>query len=192
MAVMIEVINDEYEYIQYNEQLRLIHSIKDDMYQMQSIIKSCKSDKRAQDWFDNKSTQEIIDEMLGGEFSPLQNLYENRQNIAIGLRGYYVHRLLVNHIAMWSSPRYSIYIFKLLDSYFEQQRIQLQNQINKQQKQIQSLIPRCVPANHSNDYVFFIWKETISKSDERVILHLVRCHKESFSKVRTHYYNMEE
>ena len=29
---IIEKINDDYEWIQYNEKLRLIHSIKDDMY----------------------------------------------------------------------------------------------------------------------------------------------------------------
>ena len=61
----VEKINDEYEYIQYNEKLRLIHSIKDDMYQMQSIIKACNSKKPCKDWFRNQSTQELLDEMLG-------------------------------------------------------------------------------------------------------------------------------
>ena len=36
------------------------------------------------------------------------------------------------------------------------------------------------------------WKEIISKSNSHVILHLVRCHKESFSKVRSHYYDTDE
>ena len=38
-----EAINDNYEYIQYNNQLRIIHSKQDDLYQMQSIIIACKS-----------------------------------------------------------------------------------------------------------------------------------------------------
>ena len=29
-----EPINDDYEYIQYNERLRIIHSKQDDMYQI--------------------------------------------------------------------------------------------------------------------------------------------------------------
>ena len=66
----VEKINDEYEYIQYNEKLRLIHSIKDDMYQMQSIIASCNSKKLCKDWFRNQSTQEILDELRKGEFPP--------------------------------------------------------------------------------------------------------------------------
>ena len=35
MSAVFEPIDAEYEYIQYNEKLRLIHSINDDMYQMQ-------------------------------------------------------------------------------------------------------------------------------------------------------------
>ena len=66
----IEAINNDYEYIQYNEHIRLIHSKKDDMYQMQSIISSCKSKKQAKDWFRNQTTQEIINKLFGlGEFS---------------------------------------------------------------------------------------------------------------------------
>ncbi|KAK8871076.1 hypothetical protein M9Y10_008989 [Tritrichomonas musculus] len=121
MNTIIAPINAEYQYIQYNEKLRLIHSESDDFYQNQSIIISFQSNKRDQDWFDNKSTKEIIDEMRKGEFSPSQNLYENCSNLPMLLRGYYVLRLLANHVAMWTSPRYSIYIFKLLDSFFEQQ-----------------------------------------------------------------------
>ena len=45
-----------------------------------------------------------------------------RMDIAPGLQGYYVHRLLVNNIAMWASPRYSIYVMQLLDTNFENER----------------------------------------------------------------------
>ena len=71
----VEKINDEYEYIQYNEKLRLIHSIKDDMYQMQSIIKACNSKKQGKHWFDNKSTQEFI-ENASGRILPDEKLHE--------------------------------------------------------------------------------------------------------------------
>ena len=78
MTVMIEIINDDYEYIQYNEQLRLIHSIKDDMFNMKSIIDSCHSNKEPRKWFENQSTIEILDEMLTGEFSGLQQCAKQR------------------------------------------------------------------------------------------------------------------
>ena len=39
--IVQEAINEEYEWIQYNKQLRLIRSVKDDMYQMQSILTAC-------------------------------------------------------------------------------------------------------------------------------------------------------
>ena len=191
-SIITQPINDEYEFIQYNFQLRLIHSIKDDLYQMQSIINSCQSDKRAQDWFDNKSTQELLDEMRKGEFSPSQVLYENRQNLPMGLRGYYINRLLVNHVAMWCSPRYSIHIMRLLDNYFEQQRIKLQTQINEQLTQINNLKSRAVPNKREHDYIYFIWKETLTDDDLNVKLHLIRRHKEYFRKIKLHYYNPEE
>ena len=60
---IVEPINDEYEYIQYNEQLRIIHSKSDDFYQMQSIIDACHSNKRANKWFENDSTKELLKEM---------------------------------------------------------------------------------------------------------------------------------
>ncbi|EAX88820.1 hypothetical protein TVAG_300190 [Trichomonas vaginalis G3] len=42
--------------------------------------------------------------------------YENRKNLAPGLKGYYVHRLLVNTVAMWASPKYCIAVGKIMDS----------------------------------------------------------------------------
>ena len=46
-AIVHEAINEEYEYIQYNKQLRLIRSVKDDMHQMQSIMNALRSTKQA-------------------------------------------------------------------------------------------------------------------------------------------------
>ena len=79
----IEAINDEYEYIQYNDKLRLIHSINDDMYQMSSIITACQSNKLCNDWFRNKQANEIIDELRKNESTGIpvhRELYENRDS----------------------------------------------------------------------------------------------------------------
>ena len=40
-AIVSEQINEDYEWIQYNSKLRIIHSIKDDYFQMQSILTAC-------------------------------------------------------------------------------------------------------------------------------------------------------
>ena len=63
-VIVHEAINEEYEWIQYNKQLRLIRSVKDDMYQMQSILTACfaPDNKKPQDWFRNQSTIELLNE----------------------------------------------------------------------------------------------------------------------------------
>ena len=71
----IEAINDDYEYIQYNEHLRIIHSKKDDMYQMNSIITACQSTKRARVWLNNESSQELLNEIGTAENCQTEKLY---------------------------------------------------------------------------------------------------------------------
>ena len=72
----------EYEWVQFNKQLRLIRSVKDDMYQMQSILTACfaPDTKHTDDWFKNQSTQELLSEIsLDREFSALHKTHENRK-----------------------------------------------------------------------------------------------------------------
>ncbi|KAK8877870.1 hypothetical protein M9Y10_004633 [Tritrichomonas musculus] len=170
----VQPINENYEYIQYNQHLRLIHSIKDDMYQMQSIITSCKSKKQPTRWFNLNETNEILNELVGMQNCTPDKLYENRPNLQSGIQGYYIHRLLVNHVAMWASPKYALYIMKLLDSTFERERQTLTTTINEQK-------PRMVPENKEHSYKYLIWKEAID--DEYTILHLVRRNKKTFRAV---------
>ena len=100
-AIVHEAINEEYEYIQFNKQLRLIRSVKDDMYQMQSILTACfaPDTKLPKDWFRNQSTIELLSEeqrdVLFSENSEEQRvgkkpwspkLYENREKLPNGLR----------------------------------------------------------------------------------------------------------
>jgi len=177
-----EPINEEYEWIQYNEQLRIIHSINDDMFQLNSIIRACNSRKLAKDWFANQSTQELLAEIdkdqknsRMGEFPSSQKVYENRRNLPNGLRGYYVHRLLVNHVAMWASPKYAWYIMKLLDDLFNKQREQLE-------QKVEEMKPRQVPRKKEKQYKYMIWKEETDDND-LIKLHLVRRNKRVFSQV---------
>ena len=43
--------------------MKLLHSIKDDMFQAQSILTSCQSTKKVNDWFRKKTTHELIMEL---------------------------------------------------------------------------------------------------------------------------------
>ncbi|EAX77542.1 hypothetical protein TVAG_582620 [Trichomonas vaginalis G3] len=203
-VIVHEAINEEYEYIQYNKQLRLIRSVKDDMYQMQSILTACYAPdtKKPQDWFRNQSTQELLSEaqrdILFSENSEEQRLrekpqspklYENREKLPNGLRGYYVHRLLVNNVAQWASARYSWYVCKLLDEIHRQEREEMEKKlqakdevIEAKDKTIQKRIPRSVPKGKEKNYKYMIYTEEMENEEDRdmVMLHLVRRNNKSF------------
>ena len=202
-TLVYEPINNDYEWIQYNKQLRIIHSIKDDMYQMQSIINTCDSLKQARHWFENQSTKELLNEFEFERSSvgilPEEKLFENRKNLAPGLKGYYVHRLLVNAVAMWASPRYSIRIFKLLDEIAKNERKELEQTIIKQDQTImeqqQTIIkqqPRLVPEKKEKSYKYLIWKEEQPDDPDMILLHLVKRNSRNFRQVSKHFNNVNE
>ncbi|EAX90979.1 hypothetical protein TVAG_200800 [Trichomonas vaginalis G3] len=179
-AIVHEAISEEYEYIQFNKQLRLIRSVKDDMYQMQSILTACfaPDTKHADDWFKNQSTQELLSEIsLDRLFSALHKTHENRKNLAPGLRGWYVHRLLVNAVAMWASPRYAWHVYKLLDEIHRQEREELENKleakdevIEAKDKNIQKRIPRSVPKGKEKNYKYMIYTEEMKMKKTEIWL----------------------
>ncbi|EAX84625.1 hypothetical protein TVAG_023000 [Trichomonas vaginalis G3] len=221
-VIVHEAINEEYEYIQFNKQLRLIRSVKDDMYQMQSILTACfaPDTKLPKDWFRNQNTQELLSEaqrdILFSENSEEQRvskkpqspklyenreeqrvskkpqspkLYENREKLPNGLRGYYVHRLLVNAVAMWASARYAWNIYRLLDEIHRQEREEMENKleakdevIEAKDKSIQKRIPRSVPKGKEKNYKYMIYTEEMENEEDKdmVMLHLVRRNNKSF------------
>ncbi|EAX79451.1 hypothetical protein TVAG_478050 [Trichomonas vaginalis G3] len=214
-VIVHEAINEEYEWVQFNKQLRLIRSVKDDMYQMQSILTACfaPDTKHTDDWFKNQSTQELLSEaqrdILFSENSEEQRarlpsgspkthenseeqrarlpsgspkLYENRKNLPNGLRGWYVHRLLVNAVAMWASPRYAWNVYKLLDEIHRQEREELENKLEAKDKSIQKRIPRSVPKGKEKNYKYMIYTEEMENEEDKdmVMLHLVRRNNKSF------------
>ncbi|EAX89688.1 hypothetical protein TVAG_471600 [Trichomonas vaginalis G3] len=214
-VIVHEAISEEYEWVQFNKQLRLIRSVKDDMYQMQSILTACfaPDTKKPQDWFRNQSTQELLSEaqrdILFSENSEEQRvsekpqspklyenreeqrvskkpqspkLYENREKLPNGLRGYYVHRLLVNNVAQWASARYSWYVCKLLDELHRQEREEMENKLEAKDKSIQKRIPRSVPKGKEKNYKYMIYTEEMENEEDKdmVMLHLVRRNNKSF------------
>ncbi|EAX71583.1 hypothetical protein TVAG_542560 [Trichomonas vaginalis G3] len=196
-VIVHEAINEEYEWVQFNKQLRLIRSVKDDMYQMQSILTACfaPDTKKPQDWFRNQSTIELLNEAENsttgflvvaktrvGEKPQSPKLYENREKLPNGLRGYYVHRLLVNAVAMWASPRYAWYIYRLLDEIHRQEREEMEKKLQAKDKSIQKRIPRSVPKGKEKNYKYMIYTEEMENEEDKdiVMLHLVRRNNKSF------------
>ena len=191
-----EPINDDYEWIQYNNQLRIIHSINDDMYQMQSIINACESIKQPKNWFDNTSTKELLSEFElenGSRGIPLnRKAWEKRVNLPNNLKGYYVHRLLVNAVAMWASPRYSLRIFTLLDKIATEERDELAKMVEAKETKIIEQKPRLVPRKKEKRYRYLIWQEELPNDPDMILLHLVRRNTNSFRQVTKHLNNEHE
>ncbi|EAX80968.1 hypothetical protein TVAG_581730 [Trichomonas vaginalis G3] len=184
-VIVHEAINEEYEYIQFNKHLRLIRSVKDDMYQMQSILTACfaPDTKHADDWFRNQSTQELLSEIsLDRPFPAMHKTHENRKNLPINLRGWYVHRLLVNAVAIWASPRYAWHVYKLLDEIHRQEREEMEKKLQAKDKSIQKRIPRSVPKGKEKNYKYMIYTEEMENEEDKdmVMLHLVRRNNKSF------------
>lgn len=120
----IEGTNGRFEWYQYNDDLRIIHCKDDDTFHAGSIVKALNSGKRANDWLSNKQTIELMDGFKCLREFP-QGLLCTRHsqvNNVKCIEGTYIHRLLVNHFAIWVSPRYAYKISLVLDDHFELQR----------------------------------------------------------------------
>ena len=212
-AILVhEPINEEYEWVQYNKQLRLIHSIKDDMYQMKSIVDALSPPltREPRKWVELYSTKELIkgfEELVkNSEIQVNQKIVENRPNLATGLRGWYCHRLIVNLFAAWVSPRYAFHIAKLLDDIAAQERAQMENMLEQSKKAIEEknkaieekskvieeknvkineMKPRQVPLKKEKNYKYMIWKEELPDDEDKdmIKLHLVRRNRRVFSQV---------
>ena len=120
----IEGTNGRFEWYQYNDDLRIIHCKDDDTFHAGSILRALGSTKLPKDWVRNKQTVELLSGFSSmGEFSSTQFIDEKETfNHVHCIKGTYIHRLLVNHFAMWISPKYAYKISLILDDHFELQR----------------------------------------------------------------------
>ncbi|KAI5505501.1 KilA, N-terminal/APSES-type HTH, DNA-binding family [Trichomonas vaginalis G3] len=156
-------------------------------------MNALQSTKQAYHWFENQQTKELLEEfphMFATLGKPREEIpFENRKNLAPGLKGYYVHRLLVNAVAMWASPRYACYIFMMLDELYKAERGEMEKKlqakdevIESKDKSIQKRIPRSVPKGKEKSYKYMIYTEEMEKEEDKdmVMLHLVRRNNKSF------------
>ena len=135
----ITPINTQFEYYEYNDELKLVHLIEEDMFQCKSILDSLKSNKQTNDWIRNKDTKELIKGFCSiREFPDTDNLIKKiPKTIGSTTDGYYIHRLLVNHFAMWANKKYAYKISLILDDHFE--NLRLKKEINKKEDKIDRL-----------------------------------------------------
>ena len=116
--------NGRFEWYQYNEDLRIIHCKDDDTFHAGSIIKALGSSKQPSDWSRNDQTKALLNGFIyNGGFSEVQLINSKKKfNNVKFIEGTYIHRLLINHFAMWVSPKYAYKISIILDDHFELQR----------------------------------------------------------------------
>lgn len=129
----IDGTDGKFEYYEYNDDLKLIHSVEDDMFQAKSIIDSLGSNKKTSEWLSNKDTKELIEgfRSVNGNSRLHDKKEPYKGNNAV--RGIYIHRLLINHFAFWVSKKYAYKIAILLDDKFEMERLRKDNK-SKQDK----------------------------------------------------------
>lgn len=94
------------------------------MFHAGSIIRALGSTKRINDWLSNKQTKELLSgfEYLREFPQVLLTTQKTKINNIKIIEGTYIHRFLVNHFAMWISPKYAYKISLILDDHFELQR----------------------------------------------------------------------
>lgn len=119
-------INEDYEYVQYNSELLLIHHLESDLYQLESLLDNFPIDLTADDVLSDPEIQDVIEkvndlsetELLPSvvAFQDLEQLndedfeeyrYQN-EDLFERLNGIYVHKFLINIIAMKYSTDYLI------------------------------------------------------------------------------------
>ena len=193
--MQVEPINDAYCYIIESnpennderspaqsdaDQIRIIHSINDDMYQVESIIKSCRSNKNIRDWLNDQTTNEMMAEMsLHCPYTSNREIYEKRRNLGDVLNGFYVNRALVNYVAIWASSWHSVHIFRVLDWYSE---VRCMHRLRKQ----------LIPEHHKNKYFILLWRDLNFTEPGLIKLHMICRNKNSFAQVKSHYDNQDE
>ena len=121
----IKPITENLEYYEYNDELKLVHLIKEDMFQCKSILNSLNSNKQTNEWLRNENTKRLINGFKRiREFSDTDKLIKKiPKTIGSTTDGYYIHRLLVNHFAMWINVEYAYKISLILDEHFENLRL---------------------------------------------------------------------
>lgn len=140
-AIIFKDINDKFAYGMYLDIEVII--MKENGYinatrLCSDISKIIGKDKRFRDWKRISTTQDyinVIDSDLKQQAMNLAgSIIENNKTPFEEnyLRGHYIHRYLITHLASWISPLYGLKVSKIVDEYY----INKYNKISKEEKEI--------------------------------------------------------
>lgn len=103
---------NNYKLVLFDNKLPIIKSVKDNMYQIQSIIDAVGSSKQDKYYFTNEINHEIqkayMNKVLSKTLFELPKLYEVRDNIPHEYKGIYIHHDLVRSVGYWASGKYAL------------------------------------------------------------------------------------
>ncbi|KAA6378882.1 MAG: hypothetical protein EZS28_025590 [Streblomastix strix] len=126
-------------------------------------------------------------------------MYQINKGFDNEYKGYYIHPILINYVAIWINPKYAVYVRKIMDLFDE--RIHLEHQLddstsmaeqasitfdrdmeemkaknNELKEQIQQketenkqLETRAVPDGYQTDYIFAVQVEDDDENDNAVL-----------------------
>lgn len=112
---MFKRINDEYSYGKYND-LKVIVMNRNGYINVSNLC--ALGDKNLKHWRKTKDSEELI--KITSRLSRI-----NKKNITITVKnenknnisGIYMHPFVATHIAMWISPKFSVYVKHIVDSF---------------------------------------------------------------------------
>ncbi|KAA6375480.1 MAG: hypothetical protein EZS28_028993 [Streblomastix strix] len=158
-------------------------------YQYSKQFRSLIKQDRWKDYIKAEIDEGQPDKNLSG---PL--MYSIDKGYANDFKGYYVHPILINYIAIWISPKYAVTVRKIMVSINENSQQthttfeantsrlieQLQRENTDYSNTIQQMVPRLVPQDKQYDYIYSV--ELINEDIDGRYQKVHRLHKNSINK----------
>ena len=121
---------NRYVLIYFYPDLKILHDKRNGLYKAQYIVDELikqegrdpkKNKKEANKWFANKQTQQMIESFTNFVHAEEGFLVLQIHDTIPELRGYWIHELLVDHLAIWASHKFAWKITIILKKLREQQ-----------------------------------------------------------------------
>lgn len=113
--IIFENINDTFSYGLYGD-IKVIIMKSNGYINATNLCKL--SNKRFDNWLQNKNSQELINELSSPGIPGDETLITITGGAKECTRGTYVNPLLIPHISSWASPKFAIKISKIINEYF--------------------------------------------------------------------------
>lgn len=106
ISAKIEPINKEYDYYTLGD-VKIIHLIRQDKFQVESILQACKTSKNVDEW--EKENQELLNAAIDDDDNVIQIISNGEY------KGTYISEILFHSVAFWASPVNSLQIIKMFN-----------------------------------------------------------------------------